>query len=88
MGAILNLPKTYEQRIEIFSEQIQRETEGEYSVLAMPNGYVELQYKGQGLIQVLAQGKTYKKLYEDVCILVRAFVLHQVADAIEQIEKK
>lgn len=88
MGAILQLPKTYEQRISIFSEQIQRETEGEYSVQPMANGYIELQYKGTGLIQILAQGKTYKKLYEDIGILVRAFLLHQLADALELIEKE
>ena len=31
---------------------------------------------------------TYKKLYEDIGVLVRAFLLHQLADALEQIEKK
>lgn len=80
MGALLNLPLTFEQRIAKFSAQVQEETEGEYSVLAMPNGYVELQYKGVALIQVLAVGKTYRRLYEDISTLVRAFVLHQLAD--------
>lgn len=80
MGALLNLPLTFEQRIAKFSEQVQGETEGEYSVLPMANGYVELQYKGIALIQVLAEGKTYKRLYEDILTLVRAFVLHQLAD--------
>lgn len=80
MGALLNLPLTFEQRIAKFSAQVQEETEGEYSVIPTISGYVELQYKGIALIQVLAEGKTYKRLYEDILILVRAFVLHQLAD--------
>lgn len=80
MGALLKIPDTFEQRIGKFSIQVQDETGNEYSVVPMPNGYVELQYKGVALIQVLAEGKTYKRLYEDILTLVRAFVLHQLAD--------
>lgn len=71
---------TFEQRIEKFSKQVQEETDGEYSIVPCPCGYVELQYKGAGLIKVLAAGKTYKQLYGVILALVKAFSNYELAD--------
>ena len=88
MGAILNLPQTFEQRIAAFSVQVEAETEGEYSLLACNDGYVELMYKGTGLIKILAQGRKYKEVYDSILLIIRAFVLHQLADLEELLKKE
>ena len=71
---------TFEQRIAKFSAQIEAESEGEYSIVPCPNGYIELKYKGAGLIKVLAAGKTYKQLYGVILALVKAFTYYELAD--------
>lgn len=71
---------TFEQRIEKFSKQVQEETDGEYRIAPCQDGYVELQYKGAGLLMVSAQGKTYKELYSVIYALIVAFVKHELAD--------
>ena len=80
MGALLKFPPTFEQRIAEFNQQVQAETEGEYSVVPTHDGYVSLQYKGFDLIQILAKGKKYKDLYHDIDVLVKAFLGHHLAD--------
>jgi len=71
---------TFEQRIAKFSAQVEAETDNEYSVTPCACGYVELQYKGAGLIRVLAAGKTYKQLYGVILALVKAFTNYELSD--------
>jgi hypothetical protein len=80
MGAYQVLKQSFEQRIAVFNKQIQDETEGEYSVEPLPSGYVQLSYKGAVLIELLAQGLTYKQLYQQIVTLVKAFIFHELVD--------
>ena len=80
MGAYQVLKQSFEQRIAAFSQQVQDETEGDYSVNPLPSGYVQLCYKGEPLVELLAQGQTYKQLYECVLTMVKAFINHEIAE--------